>query len=75
MKLTKNADPNKYVYSGYDIGFDVVSYFHGRTLKEVKILLLFIHLLRIYSDEREGIFKEISCCLTTISILTIRFLN
>ena len=25
--LTKNADPDKYRYSGYDIGFDARSYF------------------------------------------------
>ena len=23
VKLTKNADPDKYVYTGYSIGFDV----------------------------------------------------
>ena len=27
MKLTKNANPDKYGYSGYDIGFDTVSNF------------------------------------------------
>ena len=27
MKLTKNADPDKYVYIGYNIGFDVRSQF------------------------------------------------
>ena len=27
MKLTKNADPNKYGYSGYEIGFDALSQF------------------------------------------------
>ena len=27
VKLAKNADPNKYVYSGYGIGFDLRSEF------------------------------------------------
>ena len=27
VKLTKNADPNKYSYSGYNIGFDSRSVF------------------------------------------------
>ena len=27
MKLTKNADPDKYEYSDYDIGFDACSQF------------------------------------------------
>ena len=27
MKLTKNADPDKYKYSGYGIGFDSLSGF------------------------------------------------
>ena len=27
VKLTKNADPDKYSYSGYGIGFDFCSYF------------------------------------------------
>ena len=27
MKLTKNADPDKYIYGGYNIGFDSRSEF------------------------------------------------
>ena len=27
VKLTKNGDPDKYIYSGYDIGFDTRSHF------------------------------------------------
>ena len=27
VKMTKNADPNKYSYSGYGIGFDSRSFF------------------------------------------------
>ena len=27
MKLTKNGDPDKYLYSGYAIGFDTRSHF------------------------------------------------
>ena len=40
MKLTRNADPDKYVYIGYYIGFDVRSQFswsNGECSKNVVI--------------------------------------
>ena len=40
IKLAKNADPNKYVYSGYGIGLDLRSEFslpHGSVGKNVII--------------------------------------
>ena len=39
VKLTKNANPDKYGYSGYDIGFDTVSNFsiNGEQGKNVGI--------------------------------------
>ena len=36
VKLAKNADPVKYVYTGYGIGFDSRSEFHYLTLVWVK---------------------------------------
>ena len=39
VKLTKNADPDKYKYSGYEIGFDSPSQFSWRDGSYEKILL------------------------------------
>ena len=35
VKLAKNAEPNKYSYSGYGIGFDFRSFFHFQILTVV----------------------------------------
>ena len=39
MKLTKNADPDKYGYSGYGVGYDARSHFsiNGQLNKNVII--------------------------------------
>ena len=42
MKLTKNADPDKYEYIGYGIGLDGRSHFCGQTVTGVKTLLLLV---------------------------------
>ena len=39
VKLTKNADPDKYSYSRYGIGFDSRSLFHIQVLVGAKLLL------------------------------------
>ena len=40
VNLTKNADPDKHFYSGYDIRFHSCSLFHFQILTGVKMLLL-----------------------------------
>ena len=37
--MTKNADPNKYSYSGYEIGFDPRSFFSIPNFDWVKMTL------------------------------------
>ena len=38
-KLTKNTDPDKYPYSGYGIGLNLVHFFHFQILIGLKMLL------------------------------------
>ena len=35
FRLTKNPDPDKHSYFGYDIGFDVCGFFHCQVLMDV----------------------------------------
>ena len=47
VKLTKNADPDKYVYTGYGIGFDLRSEFSlpdGSVGKMLFLELIWAHL-------------------------------
>ena len=41
MKLTKNTDPDKYSYSGYDIGFDSYSLFSNPNFDWRKNVVIF----------------------------------
>ena len=41
VKLTKNAEPDKFRYSGYDIGFDSHSEFSSTDLSSGKNVIIF----------------------------------
>ena len=41
VKLTKNADPGKYIYTGYGIGFDLLSKFSLPDSSVGKIVIIF----------------------------------
>ena len=40
VKLTKNADPDKYGYSGYGIGFDASSHYSNDELDKLLLFLI-----------------------------------
>ena len=44
VKLTKNADPDKYKYSGYDMGVIIVQNFHLQ-IEALEKMSLFLELI------------------------------
>ena len=60
VKLTKNVDPDKYSYSGYEIGFDSCSHFSLLNFDFAKYVITFgvDNISSVHGDNRKNILGQ-----------------